>query len=213
MSSSTLAQAHSCFRSPQPIPICSTARTPVRPLLHGTPPPLVASERRFGSCGARIDGSRGRSGGCGHQIGGGGGRIPRWWSSNQRRRRSAVLQSAAAEPEWTAVRRPTRARELASSLARTGLSFCSPFVLHGLHSVRGWAYPQPRLDVCWIGYVSSTYRNFVLFIFLPILHGYVSTAYPMRIHIGYISDTGYAPSLAYRGNVAGTLLRYRLETG
>ena len=78
-----------------------------------------------------------------------------------------------------------------------------PFVLHSLHSVRGWAYPQPRLDVCWIGYVSSTYRNFVLFIFLPILHGYMSTAYPMRIHIGYVSNTGYAPSLAYRGNVAG----------
>ena len=72
-----------------------------------------------------------------------------------------------------------------------------PFVLHGLHSVRGRAYPQPRLDVCWIGYVSSTYRNFVFF--LPILHGYVSTAYLMRIRIGYVSDTGYATTLPYRG--------------
>ena len=110
-----------------------------------------------------------------------------------------MLQSAAAEPESTAVRRPTRAGEQPCP-HRTLLLL--PFVLHGLHSVRGWAYPQPRLDVCWIGYVSSTYRNFVLFIFLPILHGYVSTAYPMRIRIGYVSDTGYAPSLAYRGNVA-----------
>ena len=82
-----------------------------------------------------------------------------------------------------------------------------PFVLHVLHSVRGWAYPQPRLDVCWIGYVFSTYRNFVLFIFLPILYGYVSTAYPMRIHIRY----GIRPSLAYRGNVGCIIIGPRSQ--
>ena len=47
----------------------------------------------------------------------------------------------------------------------------------------------------------STYRNLVLFIFLPILHGYVSAAYPLRIRIGYASDTGYVANLTYPCNV------------
>jgi hypothetical protein len=37
----------------------------------------------------------------------------------------------------------------------------------------------------------STYRNFVLFIFLPVLHRYVSTAYPVRIRIGYVANLTY----------------------
>jgi hypothetical protein len=48
----------------------------------------------------------------------------------------------------------------------------------------------------------STYPNFVLFIFLPILHGYVSAAYPVRIRIGYVSDTGYVANLTYPCNTA-----------
>ena len=161
------------------------ARIPVLPLLHGTPPPLAASERRFGSRGARIDGSRGRSGGCGHQIGGGGGRIPRWWSSNQRRRRSAVLQSAAAEPKSTAVRRPTRARELASNLARTGLSFCSPscctastlFVAGRIRSP-GWTFAG--LD---------TYLLRIGILFYLFFCRYSMDTCPPRIRCVSISDT------------------------
>jgi len=92
-------------------------------------------------------------------------------------------------------------RELASNLARTGLSFCSPscctastlFVAGRIRS-SGWTFAGLDTYLLRIGIL------FYLF-FLPILHGYVSTAYPMHIRIGYVSDTGYAPSLAYRGNV------------
>ena len=81
--------------------------------------------------------------------------------------------------------------------------------------VRSCAWPAISPPQCWlVGYAmpyrkhpnsldtyQSTYRSFVLFIFLPILHGYVSIPYPVRIRIGYVSDTGYVANLTYPCNV------------
>ena len=82
--------------------------------------------------------------------------------------------------------------------------------------VRSCAWPAISPPQCWlVGYAmpyrkrpnsldtyQSTYRNFILFIFLPILHGHVSIPYPVRIRIGYVSDTGYVANLTYLCNVA-----------
>ena len=64
--------------------------------------------------------------GGGGRIDGGGGRID-----------GSGVDPAAALPESTAARRPTRAREQPCP-RRTHLLLL-PFMLHGLHSVRGWA--------------------------------------------------------------------------
>ena len=72
---------------------------------------------------------------------------------------------------------------------------------HSISQVSGgWARPYRKCPNSLDTY-QSTYRNLVLFIFLPILHGYVSAAYPLRIRIGYASDTGYVANLMYPCNV------------
>jgi len=79
--------------------------------------------------------------GAGAPISGGGGRIDGGGVDPA----AAVLQSAAALPESTAARRPTRAREQPCP-RRTHLLLL-PFMLHGLHSVRGWAVSAGQIRI------------------------------------------------------------------
>ena len=89
---------------------------------------------------------------------------------------------------------PTRRRcstDLASVGAAWRVAGGSPPSACGIgHSISqvsgGWARPYRKRPNSLDTY-QSTYRNLVLFIFLPILHGYVSAAYPLRIRIGYVS--------------------------
>ena len=79
--------------------------------------------------------------GAGAPISGGGGRIDGGGVDPA----AAVLQSAAALPELTAAGRPTLARE--QPCPRKTHLLLLPFVLHGLHSVRGWAVSAGQIRI------------------------------------------------------------------
>ena len=51
------------------------------------------------------------------------------------------------------------------------------------------------------------YQIFLHLFFFPILHRYVSVVYSKRIHIRYVSDTGYMANLTYPCNVESRTTR------